>query len=60
VKKQKFLKYICATFNNTILLCVCRKNSIDALRLRAKEHQALLEQRLLAAAKTAAQVQAKS
>jgi OAR motif len=44
----------------TISLCVCRKNSIDALRLRAKEHQALLEQRLLAAAKTAAQVHAKS
>jgi len=41
--------------------CICRKNSIEALRLRAKEHQALLEQRLLAAAaKTAAQVQAKS
>ncbi|XP_065336007.1 retinal homeobox protein Rx2-like isoform X1 [Cloeon dipterum] len=37
------------------------KNSIDALRLRAKEHQALLEQRFLAAAaKSAAQVQAKS
>jgi hypothetical protein len=29
-----------------------RKNSIDALRMRAKEHQALLEQRFLAAAKS--------
>ncbi|XP_059487158.1 aristaless-related homeobox protein-like isoform X2 [Neocloeon triangulifer] len=39
-----------------------RKNSIEALRLRAKEHQALLEQRFLAAAakSAAAQVQAKS
>ncbi|XP_068083619.1 retinal homeobox protein Rx1-like [Anabrus simplex] len=40
-----------------------RKNSIDALRLRAKEHQALLHQRLVAtsaANKPIQQVQAKS
>lgn len=37
-----------------------RKNSIDALRMRAKEHQALLEQRFLAAAKSVQAQVAKS